>query len=207
MKKTAPTGLKDPGKKAFGFGKAGKNPFFQFLLFLLVFFCFSPLYGADDPQRSPIDINLIIDGSASLTNVKGDVTAWVSSRLDQILADGDRVTVWSAGASAKVVYSGRISGAPDRDAVKKAVRDLAAAGNSADFSGALREAAGRQSSGYSYTLLISASPAALSSLISGPQSDLMRFSRIEEFSGWRAIVVGLNLDSKVKKAAADYFGS
>jgi len=35
----------------------------------------------------------------------------------------------------------------------------------------------------------------------------MRYSRVEEFSGWRAIVVGLNLDTKVKRAAAGFYGS
>jgi len=184
-----------------------KNPFFQLLLVLAFFCCISPLYGADAPQRSPIDINLIIDGSSSLTKVKGDITAWVSGRLDQILADGDRVTVWNAGTTAKVAYSGKINGDSDREAVKKSIRDLTAAGTNADFSGALREAAGRKTPVFTYTLLISASPQALSSLLSGPQASLMRFSRIEEFSGWRAIVVGLNLDSKIEKAAADFFGS
>jgi len=200
MKKTA-------NKKTIGFENMRKSPFFQLLLILAVFCCISPLYGADDPQRAPIDINLIIDGSSSLTKVKGDVTAWVSGRLDQILADGDRVTVWSAGTTSKIVYSGKINTDADREAVKKSIRDLAAAGNNADFSGALREAAGKQTPAFTYTLLISASPQALSSLLSGPQANLMRFSRIEEFSGWRAFVVGLNLDPKVKKAAADFIGS
>ncbi|MCL2805106.1 MAG: hypothetical protein FWD26_04125 [Treponema sp.] len=170
---------------------------------ILAVFCLSPLFGAD---RAPINVNLIIDGSSSLGAVKTNVTDWVSGRLDQILAAGDRVTIWSAGSSARVIYSGTMNSQSDRDAAKRSIRDLSGSGTSADFSGALREAAAlRSSAGFSYTLLISASPAALTSTLSGPQANLMRFSRIEEFSGWRAIVVGLNIDARVKSSAASFF--
>jgi hypothetical protein len=179
--------------------------FYPLLLVLTVFCCLSPIYA--DNQRPAIDINLIIDGSAGLTGVKSEVSAWVSRRLDQLILDGDRVTVWSTGASAKVVYTGKINSNADRDAVKKSVQDISGSGSAADFSGALRDAASRPSSGLCYTLLISASPNALSTLLSGPQAGLMRYSRVEEFSGWRAIVIGLNLDAKVKRAAAGFYGS
>jgi hypothetical protein len=33
----------------------------------------------------------------------------------------------------------------------------------------------------------------------------MRFSRIEEFRGWRAVVIALNIESRVRQAAAAYF--
>jgi hypothetical protein len=179
--------------------------FFQLLLVFTVFCCLSPVY-ADNP-RPAIDINLIIDGSAGLSGVKEEVSSWILKRLDQLLVDGDRVTVWSTGTSAKVVYTGKINSNTDKDAVKKSIRDISGSGTIADFSGALRDAASRPSSGLCYTLLISASPSALSSLLSGPQAGLMRYSRVEEFSGWRAIVVGLNLDAKVKRAAANFYGS
>jgi hypothetical protein len=179
--------------------------FYQLLLVLTVFCCLSPVYA--DNQRPSIDINLIIDGSAGLTGVKEEISSWVIKRLDQLLVEGDRVTVWSTGASAKVVYTGKINSNTDMDAVKKSILDISGSGTVADFSGALKDAASRPSSGLCYTLLISASPSALSSLLSSPQSGLMRYSRVEEFSGWRAIVVGLNLDTKVKKAATGFYGS
>jgi len=187
-------------------GGVCKTARFQLLLVLTAVCCLSPLYGADT-QRSPIDINLIIDGSSGISNVKEDITSWISRRLDQILADGDTVTVWSAGTSAKIVYSGRMDSNSDREAVRKTILELSVDGDSADFSGALREASGRQSSKVCYTLLVSASNAALSSFLSSSHANLLQFSRVEEFSGWRALVVGLDLDSKVRKAAADFFGS
>jgi len=165
-------------------------------LLMAAFFGLSNAYA----QRAPIDVNLIIDGSSSFSGVKDEVASWVSGRLDQILVDGDKLTVWAASSPSKVIYSGA-----DKEAAKKSLKDLSPSGNSADFSGALREAASKQSSSYSYTLLISASPAALTSVLSGPQANLLKFSRVEEFNSWRALVVGLNIDTKVKKASTAFF--
>jgi hypothetical protein len=183
----------------------GKTPKTALTLIFAVFIFLSPLYGAD-AQRIPINVNLIIDGSASLSAVKDAVVSWVTDRLDTIIADGDNVTVWSAGPQARVIYSGRINSGADREAAKNSIRQLSGAGDTADFSGALRDASTRQSSSFSYTLLISASPAALSSVLSGSQANLLRFSRVEEFSTWRALVVGLNIDARVKRAASAFFG-
>ena len=178
----------------------------KLLLVFTVLFCFSPVYGAD-AQRSAFEVNLIIDGSRAFSVEKEEITTWILSRLDQIMAEGDRVTVWNAGTAAKVVYSGRISSNADKDAVKKSIRDFSVSGDSADFTGALTEASRQQGTGIIYTLLISVAPDPLSSLLSGPQANLLRYSRVEEFSGWRALVVGMNIDSKVKKAADDFTGS
>jgi hypothetical protein len=170
---------------------------------ILAVLCCLPgfLFGQNSP-RAPIDINLIIDGSAAFSDSKAEITAWVLNRLDQTFVDGDRVTVWNAGAQSSVAYTGS-----DKNAAKSAIQSFSGSGSSADFSGALRDAASRQNSSFCYTLLISATPASLSTVLQGPQANLLRYSRIEEFSGWRALVVGLNIDSKVRKAVSDYLGS
>jgi len=171
------------------------------LLFFLFFSGFSPLYA----QRTPVDINLIIDSSQSLANVKDDVLDWAFTRLDQILVDGDWLTIWSAAERANVIYSGVIN-ASEKEIAKTRIGEIFPSGRNADFSGALTDAASRRNSAnYSYTLLISASPEALSSTLSGPNANLLRFSRVEEFSAWRTFVVGLNIDAKVKSAAAAFF--
>ena len=179
------------------------------LLVWAVFLGLFPVYTQTASERAPIDINLIIDGSESFTLVKDEITTWVSRRLDQILAEGDRVTVWSAGPAARVIYSGRIDGAAEREAVNRSIREISPSGSNADFSGALREANARvgAAAGFSYTLLISASPAALSSVLSGPYANLLRISRVEEFSEWRALIVGLNLDARVRRAAAAFLSA
>jgi len=176
-----------------------------FTLVLAVLICFigpAGLYGTD---RAPINVNLIIDGSSSLSAVKDEVTSWLINRLDVILAEGDNLVIWNAGLTARVIYSGRINSAADIETVKNSIRQLSGSGATADFSGALREASSRQSSSYSYTLLISASPAALSSVLASPQASLLRFSRVEEYTTWRALVVGLNIETRVRTAAAAFF--
>ena len=188
--------------KSFGRGKTPKT---ALTLILTVFIGFFPLYGAEN-QRNPINVNLIIDGSASFSAVKDEITSWLLSRLDAVLADGDNVTIWSAGFPARVIYSGRISSAADKDAVKSSISQLSGSGGTADFSGALRDAAARQSSSFSYTLLISASGASLSAVLISPQANLLRYSRVEEFTTWRALTVGLNIDARVRRAAAAFFG-
>jgi len=188
--------------------KTNEVKFLRFLIsiVILIFCSLSPLSGADAPN-SPKNINLIIDGTASFSGVRNEITPWILERLDQILSDGDRVTVWNTETKAKVIYSGTVSSSADREAVKKSIRELTASGNYADFSGALTEAANRQSSGLSYTLLISASNEALTSFLSSPQASLIRYSKVEEFSSWRAVIVGLNLDTRVKRAASVFLGS
>ena len=173
--------------------------FWVILTFILWVF---PLYG--ETQRNPIDVNLIIDGSGAFSNVRGAATAWVLDRLDQVLLQGDRITVWNAGTRANIIFTGRIDSDSDRQAVNKAIRELTVSGTTPDFSGALLEASQRQNADFCYTLLISSSPAALSATLDGPQANLLRFSRVEEFSGWRALVVGLNLDHRVRNAATAF---
>ena len=172
-------------------------------LALAVFFGLTPVYA----QRAPIDINLIIDGSQSLSGVKDQILAWTDERLNQILVEGDTVNVWNAGSEASRIFSSRINSISEREAVLRSIRDISPSGDNADFSGALGEAARQGGSSYSYTLLISASPAALSYVLSGPQANLLRFSRVEEFTQWRAIVVGLNIDTRIRRAASAFLSA
>lgn len=176
-----------------------------FLTLISFFWLLSPLYG-ESARRSPIDINLIIDGSGAISGVREDVNAWIFDRLDLMLVSGDRVNVWSAGTAARLVHSGAINNDADRDALKRSIRDFAVSGDNPDFSGALREAAARPVQGYCYTLLIYIAPASVSNILSGPQAGLLRFSKIDEYSGWRALTIGLNLNARVQRAAAAFFG-
>jgi hypothetical protein len=164
------------------------------------------LYGADMRTVS-IDINLIIDGSSALTRVRDDISSWISGNLvDQRLREGDRLTIWKAGKEAEIVYSDTLKSEADKENIKKVLKNFSAAGDAADFSGALRDAVSRSTGrGIIYTLLVTASPAALSPTLQGPNAGLIRFSRIEETRGWQALVVALNIDSRVRQAASAYF--
>ena len=171
------------------------------LIILAAFLSLSNVHA----QRNPIDINLIIDSSESLSGVKDEITAWVFQRFDDIMVEGDRVTVWSAGTQTRVIYSGSINNT-EMETLKTRISEISPSGSNADFSIALREAGSRQqNSGYSYTLLISASLNPLSNIFSGPQANLLRFSKVEEISSWRVLTVGLNLETRVTRAAAAFF--
>jgi hypothetical protein len=162
---------------------------------------------AQDARTVPIDVNLIMDGSTALKNAGNEAVAWVSDYLiDTILQDGDRITVWNAAGNAQIIHSDTLSGAEGKEKIRTTLRSLAFQGNSADFSGALKAAAGRINSGFvmTYTVLISGSSAALSPLLLGPDSNLLRYSRVEEFPAWRALVIALNINSRVQQAAAAY---
>ena len=92
------------------------------MLILTVFFGLLPLYG-QNARNTPIDVNLIIDGSGSLSGVKNDVISWISrSVIERKLIAGDRVTVWNAGQSAKIIYSETIKNDSDREAIKKSIQ-------------------------------------------------------------------------------------
>jgi hypothetical protein len=176
-------------------------------LFLAVL-CLSPGLYAQDTRTASVDVNLIMDGSAALKNAGNEAVAWVSDYLiDKILRDGDRITIWNAAGKARVVHSDTLSGTEGKENIRKILRSLAFEGNSADFSGALKDAASRTNSGsaMTYTILISGSSSSLSPLLLGPDSNLLRYSRVEEFSGWRALVIALNINSQVQRAAAAYF--
>ena len=175
-------------------------------LILILFAGFSPLYGADT-RSAHIEVNVIIDGSAALSLVRDDIAAWISGNLvDNRLREGDRITIWNAGVKAEIVYSDTLKSDADKETVKKTLKSLSAGGDATDFAGALREAATRSAGrGITYTLLVSASQTAISSTLQSSAAGLLRFSRLEESHGWQALLVALNIESRIRQAAASYF--
>jgi hypothetical protein len=158
-----------------------------------------------DARNAPIEVNLIVDGSPAMKNAGGEAIEWVCSYLvDGILRDGDRITVWNAGGRAQIVLSEALSGDESRENLKKTLRTLNFQGNQADFAGALGEASQRAGgrAGMVYTVLISGSSAALSPALLGSGASLLRYSRIEEFPAWRALIVALNIHPQVQQAAS-----
>jgi hypothetical protein len=174
-------------------------------LILAALWIASPLYGADS-RNTPVEVNLIIDGSGAFKSALNEAVSWISGNLmDHVLQEGDRISIWNAGGSARIIYSDTLKGADWKEALTNTLKSLKPEGNTADFAGALRDAASRTSDrNISYTLLISGSPAALSPTLLGSGANLVKFSRVEEFRSWRLLVIGLNIDSKVRQAASAY---
>ena len=160
----------------------------------------SPLSG--NVRSTQVDFNLIIDGSQAFSAVAADAVAWVSQTIfDEMLETGDRLTIWNAGETAEIIFSENIGDQSAKIRAREILLELPADAGTADFTGALQEAASKPPfSGITYTLLVS-STEAFSNALTGPGANFMRISRIEEFSGWRAVIVGLNLDSRIRQIA------
>jgi hypothetical protein len=166
---------------------------------------------AQDSRTLPLDMNLIVDGSSLSPGAKNEAVAWIETQvIDRLLKDGDRVTLWSAGPQAQVVFSETLGGANGKDAVKAKLRAIEASGATADFSGALRDAASRSAQGtgrISYTMLVSASAKSLAPALTGRDANLFRWSRAEEYPHFRVLVVAPDIHKKVQQAAVAYMNS
>jgi hypothetical protein len=165
---------------------------------------------AQDTRTIPLDMYLIIDGSSQTPGAKNGTAAWIGEEIiDRILKDGDSLTLWSAGPKAQVLFSETLEGADGKDAIKTKLASLDTSGGTPDFTGALREAvaaaAARGNSGrISYTLVVSASAEALAPALTGRDAYLFRWSRVEEYSRFRVLVVAPDVHVKVREAAAAY---
>ena len=170
-----------------------------------------PLLNAQDRRTIPLDMYLIIDGSSALEQSRSEIMAWINEQVvDRILMDGDSITIWSAGDSARVIHSATISGDAEIREVRERLGALEARGNTADFAGALRDAASRSAqtgrSRLTHTMLIAASVEGLQPALSGG-AQLLRWSRSEKSARWQVLVVSPNIGGRVQQATTSYMAS
>lgn len=163
--------------------------------------------GADSPpRRGPIDMNLIIDGSRYMQNAGDPAAEWICGYLlNDLLQEGDYLRIWVAEERSAVLFQGVLA-ADNRETIKNLIRRPPAGSESADFSGALKAAltaAGGESPLMTYTLLIS-SIQGLSPVHLGAAGSYLRYSKVLDFSGWRALVVALDIGRQVREAAASF---
>jgi hypothetical protein len=182
-----------------------KRPLFALLFVLFALFP-SPFLPAEDVRLVPMDMNLIIDGSTALKAGMDGAVSWLCGHVvDELLREGDRLNIWIAAGRAKRIFSESLSGPDKKEEVKALLRSIAPGGDSSDFAGPLREIAGAGGGRtMAYTLLITGSGADHSPLAGADTVDLLRYSRVQEFSGWRAIVAAPGIDSRVRNAASAY---
>ena len=181
-----------------------------FFLIFLVIILFSA--GAEDKRVLPLDLYLIIDGSTSLENSKNDTFAWICDKvIDRILVDGDKITIWNAGDSVQVIYSEALSGTAGKSEIKEKIRGILLNGKTADFSGALRDAASRVSrtpaDRLAVTMLVTASAEGLEPALSGSSQGLFRWFRSEQYERWQVLIVAPDIGKKVQQSAAAYMNS
>ncbi|MDR2767005.1 MAG: VWA domain-containing protein [Treponema sp.] len=170
--------------------------------FLSLFLILGGLLLADTPALA-MDVYVIVDGSSSMKRGGTEAINWLcATLLDRRVRDGDRLWIWTARAKPELVFSG--AGA-DREAAKTVIRALRFQGEAADYRGALSEVKGRLRAGrLSYTLLVSGSGAKDPPQAEAELSGLLRYSRVDSFSGWRVLTVGLDLDGRIDRASSYY---
>jgi hypothetical protein len=158
-----------------------------------------------DIRTVPIAVNLIVDGSQALKNTGSGPVDWLCDYLvERILIEDDYLTIWNAAGSSRIVFSDVVKNGGGKEEIKKTLKALTFTGNEADFTGAIREAASRTGRGaWTYTLLVSAS-STLTRSLSGAGAPLVRYSRVDEHPGWRVLTVALDIDSRIRQAAAAY---
>jgi hypothetical protein len=173
-----------------------------FLLFLAI----PAFLAAEDRRSMPLDLYLIIDASERFRETRDEIAAWVNGQIiDRLLQEGDRLVIWSAGDTATIIHTETIGAS--KDEAKNTVANLDARGRSADFGSALQQASSRaaatSANRLSMTLLISGSAENLASSL-GSGSGLFRWSRVEHFSRWQALVIAPAIGDKVRRAAAAF---
>jgi hypothetical protein len=165
-----------------------------------------PLYSRG--RNGPIDINLIIDGSLYMGNTGAQ--AWICEHLvDGMLQEGDYLRIWIAEEQAVVLYQGVLE-ADNRQGIKELIQRPLPGAASADFAGALRAAGAgvprNRAPIMTYTILIS-SPGGLSPAHTGAALPYLRYSRVLEFPGWRALVIALDIGQQVREAADSFLSN
>ena len=177
-----------------------------------LFFCKAPIHGAD-VRTIPLDLYIIIDGSAALQEGKQAASDWICGYvIDTLLMEGDVVTLWIATDSPEQRYSGAIAGNDSKEAIKRIIRATSLQGNSADYAAALREveraARARENLSQrrlSYTLVIGGSlPGHSSFPVERETAELLRYSRVTDFSGWLVLSAALGIRPQVQEAASSY---
>jgi hypothetical protein len=196
--------MKEFGRnRGLGFGKTP-----GMLLLTACFLCLFPVGTWAQGREIPLDVYIIVDSSSAMEKGKNEAVSWLCDTvIDGILKDGDRVSIWTAGAKSELVYSGAVS-ADIKVEVKNLITQITFSGLSADYKGALGEALTKSRTSpdkrLTYTLLVSGSNPKDPPIKEAESAGLLLYSRVENFSGWKVLTVGLDIASRVRDSAASY---
>jgi hypothetical protein len=178
-------------------------------LLALGLFFLSSLLCAEDKRQESIEMYVVIDGSAALKNARQEALAWFQEQiLNGILQDGDRLSVWIAGEKAELIFSETLNGPESRKNLQEKLDSAPSGAKNADFAGALREISAREGSSRGVlpvnTLLITSATGGVYTSLGESIGRILRYSRVEDFSGWRAIRILTNIGPQVQDAAGAY---
>jgi hypothetical protein len=161
------------------------------VVFLVPLFARLPLAA----QERVIDMRIIIDLSASLTQGKTGAVNWLCDTVvDRTLQRGDSFYLIASGESAEVIFDGVIGDAAQKEEIKEKIRLLGDPAGVSHAEEALRHIFSNRTRG----------PIPVTIIVCGTDinmdASLLRYSRTENFAYWRAVTVADGLDAKVDKA-------
>ena len=176
---------------------------------MIILVSFLPFLRAADKRTIPLDLYLIIDDSESFYNAKENAIAWVNGHvLDRLLMEGDSVTIWTAGDSAQIIFSGQISSLDVIKDIQNKLQALQTRGKTADFESALKELEPRlartSQDRLSYSVLVTASAGGLWPTLTGNSQSLLRWFRTEKYERWQALILAPDMPRRVSQAGAGY---
>jgi len=178
--------------------------FAEKVVFLCLLIFISGFLWGVGVRTIPIDVYIIVDSSSAMEKGKEEAVAWLCNTvIDTMLLQEDRIWIWTAGARPELIYSGSLG---TKEEAKRAIRSITFQGDQADYRGALQEAqalVGR-SNRTTYTLLVSGSGAKDPPTREAESAGLLRYSRVESFSGWRVLTVGLDFGPRIRRASEYY---
>ncbi len=180
--------------------------------------------GGSDTRKTPIDLYLILEASGTWSE-RAAAVDWVCVHVvDGILLGGDRLSVWAAADKPRLVAALTVDAPENKESIKKTLRGMQQESAGADYAAALREAAAAEASrpsrtpialalvvgGFTAGMTAAGMTAAGADALgggSGGTDDLLRYSRVEDFPGWKAVTVGLGIGPQARSAAAAYMAS
>jgi len=186
-------------------------------LFILLAFLFLPFFlSAQDERQSSIDVYILIDRNISAEIYRNDQIDWLCTTLvDTILQAGDRVTIWTLDGQLTQIAQTELRETDAKEKLKKAIRNITVSKNAPDYSAGLRAAAsaeaGRTDRKPIAFAILSASMTRQDELDlekeDAQSAKLLRFSRVVDHPGWKAVTVGLGIELKAREAAAAFMES
>ncbi len=201
-----------------------------FFSFLILGSPFLPALLGEEGRSGPIDVYLLIDGSSALGE-RTTAENWVCSTLvDGVLREGDRITLWTVDQKPQPSLSlqlgkGQEGTAGDKKTLKSAILSIAQSSTQttggSNYGVALRQASELEAQRpdrrpIAFALLIfgvgeagnkNADRLTMEEANSSEFREFLRYSKTEDFPGWKAIVVGLGIGPKVREAAAEYMAA
>lgn len=187
------------------------------LILLLILLLSGPLYAGE--RTIPVDIFLMIDKSLSMSELGRfeSMNRWVSDQfLDQILIEGDWVSIYQFYGNCEHVLTREVSSENDRQKILEAVKSIKPNGKYTDIGLALdtlKEALARRGDNGRYKIMLMLTDlkqeAPWSSRYAGTMdrfnSPYLAEARVIEHDHWYEITLDMDIQDRVVKTSRELF--